>query len=366
MRFLSLCLLVLWHVCAASAEFSVRLPTKNNYLLQGQNERFFMYVNRLKDGVDLKPWTGGTYGLVRTVVDTPQGPVCVKFHEGIDISPVQRDSNGVPQDVVHPVAPGTVVHICNASTHSNYGKYVVVRHDTKDGPLFSLYAHLSSITCSLNDRVGTGNSLGILGYTGVGTNKTRAHLHLELCLMINKDYTYWYDAHIKTPNHHGNYNGLNLIGFDPTPLLRSGQKGERTTLSKHFATLKPEFKTRIPGAKMPSIGKMYPFLVKTNNVPLNKARSWIISFTDTGVPIALEADHKVCSEPELVWLRPDAVLAQYRTCSRVKSLGGGKYILSPAGKRHAQSYAFDKSQLPPAPPADLPQAPSPAEAKTSA
>lgn len=333
-------------ILPVQADISIRFPTENDHLLRGNNESFFMYVNRLdKDGVDLKPWTGGTYGFVRTVVETPQGPVCKKFHEGIDIKPLKRDGNGVPRDIVRPVAPGIVMYACDIPARSNYGRYVVIRHNTSSGPLFSLYAHLASVSCKTGDKVGTGNTIGILGYSGVGLNKTRAHLHLELGLMINEDFTHWYDAHIKSPNFHGNYNGLNLAGFDPVPLLKQSSDGSRVSLAEHIASLAPEYKGRIPGGKMPSIGRMYPFLVKNNDIPASQINSWDITFTGTGVPIALEASRRVVSEPVLIWCRPGSVNPMYRTFSRVKSLGNGNYELTASGKSYLMFFRFERDEL---------------------
>ena len=114
---------------------------------------------------------------------------------------------------MHPVAGGTVVHASANPTHSNYGRYVVIEHQLADGPLYSLYAHLASVSCKEGDRVGTGNVIGKLGYSGVGLNKTRAHVHLELCLKLQDDFENWYSSlKLGTPNRHGAYNGLNLAG----------------------------------------------------------------------------------------------------------------------------------------------------------
>ena len=355
MKFLLSFLIGAFALLPAWADISPRLPTVNDRILRGDNEGFFMYVDRMKDGVNLMPWTGGTYGFVRTVVETSNGPVCIKFHEGIDIKPIKRDSNAVPLDVVRPVAPGIVVYACSVPTRSTYGRYVVIKHETKNGPIFSLYAHLASVSCKEGQLVGTGNQIGVLGYSGVGLNKRRAHLHLELCLMINDEFTHWYDAHIKSPNYHGNYNGQNLAGFDPVPLLMIGQKGGRVSLPDHFASLTPEYKGRIPGAKMPSIGKMYAFLIKQGNVPTSRAKSWDITFTGTGVPVALEPRAEVAAEPTLIWLRKDKVIPQYRTNKRVTPLGGGKNCLTPSGKSYLNLYRFDRSQLPVLPEQNAPK-----------
>lgn len=344
-RILRLLLLVL--LCAPSlcrAQLLVRLPTDNRKLFTGDHEGFFMYVDRMKDGVNLKPWTAGQYGIVRTVVETPQGPVCVKFHEGIDIKPLHRDQTGKPQDTVRPVAPGVVVHASDTPGHSAYGRYVVLRHDTPDGPLYSLYAHLGSVSCQKGDRLGTGNALGILGYSGVGLNKTRSHLHLELALMLNDRFPEIYAATTKTPDYHGCFNGLNLAGFDPVPLLKACEQGERPSLRDHLAAIPPEYTVRIPGSAPPTLGKTYPFLIKPGKIPAAQANSWDISFSQTGVPLALEPSGESVTAPEVIWLRPDPLLPQYRTCYRVKSLGNDQYALTGSGKRYLNLFCFGRDE----------------------
>jgi hypothetical protein len=53
-----------------------------------------------------------------------------------------------------------------------------------------------------------------MGYTGEGLNQARAHLHLELNLMFNRNFESWHDHNFRDPNHNGIYNGINLAGLD--------------------------------------------------------------------------------------------------------------------------------------------------------
>ena len=171
-------LLFLWGMPFLTADIVVRFPTENTALLDNRPQDFYMYVDRNFEGKKSQPWEAGAYGFTRTLVRTQAGPVSVKFHEGIDIKPLRRDTSGTPLDDVHPVAGGTVVHASANPTHSNYGRYVVIEHQLKDGPLYSLYAHLASVSCRKGDRVGTGNVIGKLGYSGVGLNKTLSLIHI--------------------------------------------------------------------------------------------------------------------------------------------------------------------------------------------
>ena len=62
--------------------------------------------------------------------------ILTKFHEGIDISPVNRDRAGNPLDLVSSIADGRVVHISPISGRSNYGKYVVVEHIWENSSIY--------------------------------------------------------------------------------------------------------------------------------------------------------------------------------------------------------------------------------------
>ena len=57
---------------------------------------------------------------------------------------------------VRSISQGEVVHCSDAPGASNYGRYLVIRHDWGEGPFFSLYAHLSRILAKPGDKVGPG------------------------------------------------------------------------------------------------------------------------------------------------------------------------------------------------------------------
>lgn len=85
------------------------------------------------------------------------------FHYGLDIAA----DEGV---VIGAFADGTVREV----GESSYGKYLIVDHD--DG-FATLYAHCSSISAKVGDKVKCGDEIARVGQTG---NATGPHLHLEL------------------------------------------------------------------------------------------------------------------------------------------------------------------------------------------
>lgn len=67
---------------------------------------------------------------------------------------------------------GRVVYIGNQLTH--YGRIVIIEHPRHWA---SLYAHLKTITVKLNQKIQTGEQIGLSGNTG---RTTGPHLHFEL------------------------------------------------------------------------------------------------------------------------------------------------------------------------------------------
>lgn len=87
------------------------------------------------------------------------------FHNGIDLAVAEGTA-------VHPCKSGTVVHC--ALGDAVFGNYVVLSHT---GGVTSLYAHLSRITTQEGATVGTANTIGRVGHTGMATGP---HLHFEI------------------------------------------------------------------------------------------------------------------------------------------------------------------------------------------
>src|SRR2546421_1384725 len=202
------------------------LPTDNDALFRGAGEEFYQYIERDYQGEKSRPWEGGRYGFVRNPVETSAGIIYTRLHEGMDIKPLQRDANGEPLDAVRAIAPGVVVHASQMAGYSNYGRYVVVEHRFDGCKYYSLYGHLNSIMVRSGQRVQQRDQLGVMGHTGEGLNQARAHVHLELNLMLSRQFESWHATFFTNePNHHGLYNGLNLVGCAYGPLYSRPRKG---------------------------------------------------------------------------------------------------------------------------------------------
>lgn len=291
-----------------------RLPTQNDAIFRGDNEAFYMYVDRTFEGTKSKPWQGGTFGMVRTAFRASDGSImCSRFHEGIDIKPVKRDASGAPQDIVRPIAPGVVVYTSARPGMSNYGRYVVVEHRVPEGSFYSLYAHLASVSCEVGQVVGTGNELGVMGYSGAGINLTRAHCHLEICFMVNSAF----DQFSPPSNKHGLYHGHNLVGMNPSDFLLACKDGEPFSISRYVATLKEHYRVRVPCDGPIDLLERYPFLYKGSWEPCPPAIDLV--FTAEGIPIAAYPAKQKVDKPTVISCKPMPTYQQNCTANRLKN-----------------------------------------------
>jgi murein DD-endopeptidase MepM/ murein hydrolase activator NlpD len=296
--------------CIAQASIDLRLPTENHHLFTGENDRFYMYVDRIFEGEASKPWEGGAYGYVRTAMRINDRVILTKFHEGIDIAPINRDRAGNPLDLVTSIADGRVAYVSPISGRSNYGKYLVVEHEWENSLVYSLYAHLAEITCNPGDPVRAGSVLGRMGYTGVGLNRTRAHLHLELAMLMSRNFDDWQKAHGGGINHHGLFNGMNLTGTDVARFFLEHRANPQLRFSEFVTTTPVYFKVIAPARGTPDFVIRHPWICR--GTP-EGAVSWEISFSATGQPVAFTPSKRHVNAPFVTAVRPSDIPHRYLT-----------------------------------------------------
>ena len=276
------------------------LPTGNDALLRGDGAAFYMFVDRYTPGGVIQAWQGGGYGFVRNPRDTAQGTVFTKFHEGVDIAPMERDAKGEPLDPVRSIADGTVVYTIKPPARSNYGNYVVIEHrcGPASGVFYSLYAHLRRIDAVPGSAVKRGDAIGVLGHTGDGIDRRRSHVHLELCLMLSERF----DALIgAAANGHGNFHGSNLIGIDVASFLIKNHENPLLLPADFLKTEPPYFKVTVPnhGGELELVARE-PWM----RAPGPAGVSWEISFTGTGVPLSVAPSATPAAFPTVTWVKP--------------------------------------------------------------
>ena len=316
------------------------LPTDNRALLDGRPEDFFQFIDRTVDGVATTPWEGGQFGYVRDPRKLTTGETLyARFHEGLDIKPVNRDARGEPLDEVRAIAPGEVVHAMAQTGRSNYGRYVVVRHDWGYGPFCSLYAHLRDVKVAVGDKVPAGGVLGTLGYSGTGIDRRRAHTHLELNLFLSSRFESWHNGQFKTPNYNGLYNGMNLVGLDIAGLYLALQKNPAASAAEFVTKTEPMWRVAVPGTAPMEILRNYPWLCH-DPLPTGPPPSWEITFSSWDLPVNVKPGTQKVTQPTLLWVKPSTMPYYYQTHSRVAG-AGDKPVLSAEGAAFARLVSGD-------------------------
>lgn len=207
-----------------------------------------------------------------------------RFHEGVDIKPAFLNSRGEAVDAVRAALAGRVAYVCDQSNGA-YGRYVVLEHPRAELPVYTLYAHLASVRGDLQvgREVTEGHVLGILGRSSAGADpipQDRAHLHFEIGLRLSDRFDDWYagSAHRRETNAHGNFNGMNLAGFEPleSVLLRP-RVDVHTVVNNLPAALVVVARTR----QAPDFVRRHPQLVTGTS---QGSIGWRIEFTWHGLP----------------------------------------------------------------------------------
>lgn len=306
-----------------------QLPTANRAILDpdGGAERFYV-------GTAGKPWTSGRFGCVRT--DGHQ------LHEGIDIRPMERDRKGEPADVARCAAEGTVAYVNTRAGLSNYGNYVVVRHEVDSLEVFTLYAHLASVAPGIRAGrpVRAGDAVGVMGRTSNTRQRItpdRAHLHFEILFMGNSRYGQWHQAHMReTRNDHGDFNGRNLLGIDPSEVFRVQRKvGTAYNLARHLESIPELCRIRIRKARLDWV-RRNPGAVKPNPVADREGiAAWDLVLGFNGVPLQAipRARSEIASGGGGALLKVDPAVAASHPCGKLVTRGGNRWALTTKGSQ---------------------------------
>jgi murein DD-endopeptidase MepM/ murein hydrolase activator NlpD len=211
-----------------------------------------------------------------------------RFHEGIDIKALRRDSRGEASDEIYAAMDGVVRHINSLSGESNYGRYIVIEHPDTTPAVYTLYAHLSKIAPGLRqgDNVRRGQVIGTMGRSSGGSAipRDRAHLHFEIGLWLTRDFQSWYSwKKFGSPNQHGWYNGMNLMGFDAGDFFRQWKSGKISGIRAYIDSMETAVRVRIATTRTPDFIQRYPSLQTKERGP-GLLGGWEIRCNASGLP----------------------------------------------------------------------------------
>jgi hypothetical protein len=162
------------------------------------------------------------------------------------------------------------------------------------------------------ETVKGGQRIAVMGYTGTGINRERAHLHLELDLMFSRQFEAWYNTFFKNdPNRHGVYNGMNLAGLDIARLYLALRKNPALTISEFLNDEETFYKVALPKARHFDLPQFYPWMLAGGR--RNNASSWEVSFARSGVPLRIEPSDRHVTQPELSYAKKTSTEYSYLT-----------------------------------------------------
>ena len=321
---------------AAALGQPFQLPTPNRAIFEAGKEAdyFTPTVGRT--------WPSGTFGCVRS-----EG---WQMHEGIDIKCAQRDARGEPIDPVSAAADGTIAYINAKAGLSNYGNYIVMQHQVDGLTVYTLYAHLRAIASglSIGQARKSGEIIATMGRTSntrQGISRERAHLHFEICLLTNPNFSAWYKKNLADQrDDHGRWNGQNLIGIDPWKLFlcQHEDKAKRQPFSlRQFISSQPVLCRVLVKSPNFQWTKRHPNLVDSMKPPKAIA-GYEISLDPNGVPIlSTPRDASAFSggEPfKLLHVDPD-IYKQF-PCRKLVFKKGQQWVLTAKGISHLKLLAY--------------------------
>ncbi len=248
-----------------------------------------------------------------------------RFHEGIDLKALSRDSRGEATDAIFAFDSGVVQYVNRDPSKSSYGRYLVIEHSHWIPGLVTLYAHLAQVPNRLvpGTRVSAGERIATMGRSASYTiPKARAHLHFEVGMWLGPAFQRWYDGqNFDTPNDHGLYNGMNIVGFDVWSLLQEIRDGRADSVIDYFHSLPAALTVRVWDPSIPDLLRASPELLVNTVLPAGHA-GWEIDFSASGVPLRFEAlaasDRKDVGAVEIAYAN-DRLLAQNSCVSLLRS-----------------------------------------------
>ena len=320
-------LVALWAAAVGSAAV-LSWPVPHPGFVQGEAPE--TYLQATQSG----RWESALFGCVRN-----DGH---RFHEGLDLAPIERSANREARDAIFAAFDGRVAYVNPVAGNSGYGRYVVLVHDDLSPAVYTLYSHLARIAPEVAEgqRVRSGQRLGTMGRSArYHIPRSRAHLHFELGLRLTDKFAPWYARQgFGTENDHGRYNGMNLVGFDPLAFFRSQPPGTTPDLAAVWRELPVGLVLEVRLATVPDFARRYPSLV-TRRIDRNTLAGWRLRVTPWGLPLYLtplgEDEVTGLTSPgqvRITGIAPDGLDA-FACRDMVQRDRQGRYVLDEGGQR---------------------------------
>ena len=237
-------------------------------------------------------------------------------------------------------ADGTVAYVNRKASLSNYGNYIILRHEIDGLEIYSTYAHLREIRADLRAGVAVkaGDSIGVMGRTAntrEGISKDRAHVHFELNLLVNDSFPAWYKKTFPGQrNDHGLWNGQNMLALDPREvLLEQRRLGTKFNFVKHVQSQNELCRVIVRDTSFPWL-KRYGGLVQASTHG-EAIAGYEIVLTFNGIPIELipRTAAQIKGKSKFQLLSVNEAERDANPCRKLVTKRGSKWELASNGIR---------------------------------
>jgi murein DD-endopeptidase MepM/ murein hydrolase activator NlpD len=195
-----------------------------------------------------------------------------------------------------------------------------MQHQVDGLTVYTMYAHLRAIASglSIGQARKSGEIIATMGRTSntrQGISRERAHLHFEICLLANPNFSAWYKKNLAGQrNDHGPWNGQNLIGIDPWKLFL----GQHQDKAKRHPNL-------VNSMKPPKAIAGYEISLDPNGVPVSSTPRDASSFS---------------SEEPFKLLHVNPVAYKQSPCRKLVFKKGQQWVLTAKGITHIKLLTY--------------------------
>jgi len=227
-----------------------------------------------------------------------------------------------------------VAYINRRPSLSNYGNYIILRHQIDGIEVFTTYAHMHEVRTDLREgtSVKAGEAIGIMGRTAnthEGISKDRAHVHFEIDLVVSDRYAEWHHKNLPGQrNDHGNWNGQNLRGLDPRLILLAQQRdGAHFSLARFIKNQTELCRVQVRDTNFPWL-RRYPSLITKNPVAEKEGiAGYELVLNYVGVPFQVipRAASELKSKSRAYLLSVNAAEQQKNPCCKLVTQRRGRW-----------------------------------------
>ena len=137
-------------------------------------------------------------------------------------------------------------------------------------------------------------------------------------MLISAQYDEWHKKFGGGTNFHGLFNGMNLTGADAARFFVEQKANPDLQFSQFIASPPVYFKVTSPSSATPDFAKRHPWIARPAT---EGGKSWEISFSATGLPVAFTPSRREVTGPVLTSVRPSTVPHRYLTRGLVTGEG---------------------------------------------